>query len=800
MLSEKLFKKLLELSIFVLFLITPLLFSQVLATSKASLLKMTVSNILVLWIVALIAYAQAKKYITRIIVPKIFIIFLVYIGYVIIIYLFRKDFYQNVYEFNKLVLFIISILFFQFVDLKKTMTLFTPVFVIILLYGLLQSLGYDFVNWGSYSRIFSTFGNPNFYSPFVLLFLPLYFVLFYKTRKALYGIITVLALWNIYASRTRGAMLGTAFILIVFFSIELIKKLKIRFVYFVLTVGFVLAAFTFYTSYRHGENLSFIKNFNGTMKERVVIWQSALRAPRSAQLFGYGYGSFKRYFPHYASMFFTLHEGNPNIMPSYAHNEYVEQIFEVGAIGLSIFLLAFFTPIYFRLQRRANGKEDIMLYGLTLGVFAVLFQNAFGVNLHYATTATYLFFIFGYIAAYDSFTVKLQYRKEISYLILVLSIIAAAFAVVPIMSSTYQQAGNDYDINKNPNNSFKMYQRAYMISKRNDVALYKMGYYMHKYKGNAKKSLYYYKTLLKIAPYYPEVRYTIGTIYYTEKDLGNAYDILSKDIDDVYYNAKSHNNLANVYSDFGKWRYALNQYKAAYYIDPNLALAYVNAGIIYLDRGMPDKAVKEFKTAISHSPQYGLAWTLLSRAYQKLGKTYLYQKALKMASTFGSTNNAASASNDFEQQAKDLFNQKKYKKALIYFEKALRLSPRSARYYNNVGLCYFHLYDMKNAEAYYKKGIEFSPDDKLLLTNLAILYAKQKRYVDEINVLERYYNFYKDSWSKESLMIRYRNEGARLFNAGKRKAVIPYWEKYRKLGGNEPSIIQMLARLKKQFK
>jgi len=227
MLSKKQFDKLLKISFLSIFMFTPFLFSNILATSKASLIKMTGANILTIWGAALILFGMFSGYIKKIRLPYPVIIFGVYIIYNLVVFAFRGNFGANLYEYNKFILFAVLPFFGQFVDKRKLLAGFSGVLLLVLFYGFLQSLGADFIYPNNYSRIYSTFGNPNFYAPFILMFLPLYLFLTFKKRKLFYALITLLILWNIKFTRTRGVFIASASIIALMLLFEVMKGRKI---------------------------------------------------------------------------------------------------------------------------------------------------------------------------------------------------------------------------------------------------------------------------------------------------------------------------------------------------------------------------------------------------------------------------------------------------------------------------------------------------------------------------------------------------------------------------------------------
>ena len=56
-------------------------------------------------------------------------------------------------------------------------------------------------------------------------------------------------------------------------------------------------------------------------------------------------------------------------------------------------------------------------------------------------------------------------------------------------------------------------------------------------------------------------------------------------------------------------------------VDPNIAKAHVDLGIVYTDRGRQEDAVKEFRAAIKLSPNDQDPHWRLARLYQAMGKT-----------------------------------------------------------------------------------------------------------------------------------------------------------------------------------
>ncbi|HKZ57259.1 MAG TPA: tetratricopeptide repeat protein [Thermodesulfovibrionales bacterium] len=119
---------------------------------------------------------------------------------------------------------------------------------------------------------------------------------------------------------------------------------------------------------------------------------------------------------------------------------------------------------------------------------------------------------------------------------------------------------------------------------------------------------------------------------------------------------------------------AIENYKKAIEINPNLADAYVGLGTIYLDDEQVDEAIKYFKRAIEINPAY-------IAAYLNLGATYEYNDQLD--------------------------------EAIVSYEKTIEINPRIVRVYVSLGDLYLQKGDRDKAIKAYEKIIELEPNSEL---------------------------------------------------------------------------------------
>src|SRR5471030_2019198 len=70
-------------------------------------------------------------------------------------------------------------------------------------------------------RVFSTYGNPNFYGDFLVIILPILLTQFLKTRRWTLVPLMAMLLLNLISTGTKGAWLGFALVCVLFGALSL---------------------------------------------------------------------------------------------------------------------------------------------------------------------------------------------------------------------------------------------------------------------------------------------------------------------------------------------------------------------------------------------------------------------------------------------------------------------------------------------------------------------------------------------------------------------------------------------------
>jgi len=141
-------------------------------------------------------------------------------------------------------------------------------------------------------------------------------------------------------------------------------------------------------------------------------------------------------------------------------------------------------------------------------------------------------------------------------------------------------------------------------------------------------------------------------------------------------------------ADQGRWAEAVDRYRAALAIDPNLAEAHNGLGLAWLRLGRAEEAVGALRQAVALNPNLPQGYTNLGRALGGLGRN---------------------------EEARSSYAQ------------AVKLDPNSPAVHNDYGNFLSAVGDLPAAEAEYRAAIRLAPGDLLPRVNLGtVLYALGK--------------------------------------------------------------------------
>ncbi|MBI4350399.1 MAG: tetratricopeptide repeat protein [Elusimicrobia bacterium] len=304
---------------------------------------------------------------------------------------------------------------------------------IAILYGMVQYLdtrffppkdvgpGLDPFVWrGAFgTRVFSTYGNPNFFGNFLVLILPIILTQYLKRRSVFLLPLIFMNLFCLYATETKGAWLGfgiSSFIFIVFYGYFFLRdRLKISrgaFIGLASILPIVAVIFIYLRGNPHSYNF------------RIATWLSTWEMIETHPLTGVGVGSFKVVYPAFRRPAIFHIEGKHNTETDHAEDEHIEQWMDNGLIGFGLYLWIIFFVTTIGLRGLSVLTENLKgarppplaydLLGYLTALLGMLAHNFTDVSMRFVSSGVYLGLLPGVIInlARGRALWELHYKEE----------------------------------------------------------------------------------------------------------------------------------------------------------------------------------------------------------------------------------------------------------------------------------------------------------------------------------------------------------------------------------------------------
>ena len=251
------------------------------------------------------------------------------------------------------------------------------------------------------TRVFSTYGNPNFYGDFLVIMFPILLTQFLKTRR--WSLVPLLAmlLINLMATGTKGAWLGFAMVCVLFGIVALgyFKEFSRPYRAKILSLSaFCALGLIGYTAKDLQTRIVSI-NF------RLFTWEATWEMIRTQPLIG----SFPPLYPAFRRPPIFHIEGKHNTETDHAEDEYIEQLLDNGIIGFGIFLWLVISTLAIGFRSLGqlttslalkDGRPPPRAYdlaGLLVSFCGMLGHNFFDVSLRFVSSGVYLGLLTGLI-------------------------------------------------------------------------------------------------------------------------------------------------------------------------------------------------------------------------------------------------------------------------------------------------------------------------------------------------------------------------------------------------------------------
>jgi len=254
-------------------------------------------------------------------------------------------------------------------------------------------------------RVFSTYGNPNFYGDFLVIIFPIILTQFLKTRKWSLVPLMIMLLINLFATGTKGAWIGFAIVCTLFgvLALSYFKEQARKYRVYILGVaaGGALGLIG-YTALNLETRVVSI-NF------RLFTWEATWEMIRTNPWIGSGVGAFPPLYPAFRRPPIFHIEGKHNTETDHAEDEYLEEFLDHGILGFGIFLWLLLSTltIGFRSLGQLTNTLSLKdgrppprawdLAGLLVSLCGMLAHNFFDVSLRFVSSGVYLGLLSGLI-------------------------------------------------------------------------------------------------------------------------------------------------------------------------------------------------------------------------------------------------------------------------------------------------------------------------------------------------------------------------------------------------------------------
>lgn len=532
-------------------------------------------------------------------------------------------------------------------------------------YGLLQLFGLDFYKWGEdIGRLFSSFGQPNFFGHYLAVLVPLtLYAIFFLSKNIYtrigYSVLLIAEVLCLIFTLSRSAWIAlfiTGVVCILWILLR--QRKKVLFGVFISIIIASTAIVSFPTirekiaevAWQQDAQASqrFLSIFDlnfGTTRTRLLYWEAAVNGFKDATLkqkmFGYGPDALPNVFVKYYQPEWAYFE-QINTFPDRAHNFILDIVLQFGLLGFISFTV-FVGYIVIRLIKVTWIEQSPQNYWLGVSTLSALsiygINNLFSFSLVSMNVVFYALLGLAWLIGnnYKTSTFSLDFFQPISRWVLTGAIFIFLITLLygynfrPMMADYYffelkkaEARGSCEDILTNMEKTLDWYPVSHFYSRTF------ISYGVNCFNSSSSEA---YRTSLaqslleQASRLDPQERQ-----FYTLVDLSRLYSILSNFVDQKYYdNAKeSYEELLSinpwitfVYSDYGRLELWHKNY--------DQAIEIFNKGIEVMPSTEPEEAqYRRIHTVMQLANLYTQIGITLNNQKKFAESVNMYKKALEI--------------------------------------------------------------------------------------------------------------------------------------------------------------------------
>jgi tetratricopeptide (TPR) repeat protein len=137
---------------------------------------------------------------------------------------------------------------------------------------------------------------------------------------------------------------------------------------------------------------------------------------------------------------------------------------------------------------------------------------------------------------------------------------------------------------------------------------------------NSSGAIEEFRAAVKADPKWPNVHFGLGYLLWTQNQFDEAAKEFQAELENVPDNAQAMTYLADCKMQLGQMKEAQPFAEKAVQLDPRIAKAHMDLGVIYQDQGRQEDALRELTTAVKLMPQDSNIHWRLARLYQAMGR------------------------------------------------------------------------------------------------------------------------------------------------------------------------------------
>ena len=228
-------------------------------------------------------------------------------------------------------------------------------------------------------------------------------------------------------------------------------------------------------------------------------------------------------------------------------------------------------------------------------------------------------------------------------------------------------------------------------------------------------ALLHYKEAMNAEPAIPDAFFNAGFFYLKQHSFREAKDCFET------YLALTCNVNDEELGDNGIYKKERAQEILNHINNDNMDDEAFKRAYKLISSGQEEKGLEEIRIFIQKNPNVWNAWFLLGWGLRKIGRWEDAEQAFNQSLSCGGENNC----DTYNELAICLMEQGKTKEAKKSLQKALSINPENVKIISNLGYLSLKEGNIDDARKYFTVVLEYSPNDKIALSELAKLEAEE---------------------------------------------------------------------------